>query len=155
MFERFGWRILAGLVIIVLVLGVVGLVGWTAYNTGLVQGAAQSGANPAPGTGALIQGPPYLAPYPFAPFGYGFGLTGCLVPLLLVFLVFALFRLLFWRGMWGRSHWGWRGPGLNGPGGNRMFVPDEVKDAWREKAEAWHRQMHEQAVSEASQEKKS
>jgi len=148
MFGRYGWRILAGLVLLVVLAGAVGLIGWTAYNTGLAQGAAQSGAQLAPQAGG--QPLPYtFAPYHFAPFGYGFGLLGCFAPLLFFFVVFALFRLIFWGGMWGHRHWGM---GHHGPGGFPGFAPDDVRSRWREKAEEWHRQMHEQGESDATPE---
>ena len=150
MLDRFGWRILAGLVLVVVLAGAVGLIGWTAYSTGLAQGAAQSGAQLAPPGGG--QSLPYAyPPYPLTPFGYGFGLLGCLAPLLLFFVVFGLFRLIFWGGMWGHRRWGW---GHHGPGRFPGFAPDDVRNRWREKAEEWHRQMHEQAGSDASPEER-
>lgn len=141
MFGRSVWRMLAGLVFIALLIGALGLIGWTAYNTGLAQGAAQAGA---PATG-----PAYVTPYAFAPFGYGFGFLGCFAPLLLFFAVFALLRLIFWGGMWGDRRWGW---GPHRPGRFHGFAPDEVPERWRQKVEAWHRQMHEQSEPGASQE---
>jgi hypothetical protein len=53
-------------------------------------------------------------------FGFPFGLI--LFPLFL-FGIFALFRAAAWRGRWG-------GKGAHGP--------------WSERAEEWHRQLHEQ-----------
>ncbi|HLC02452.1 MAG TPA: hypothetical protein VJK02_05405 [Anaerolineales bacterium] len=151
MFGKAGWRILAGMVFIALLIGAVGLIGWTAYNTGLAQGAAQIGSQLPPQTAPLAQAPFY---YYGTPFGHGFGFLACLAPLLLFFAVFALFRLIFWGGMWGRRHWGWGGHGPHGPGGFPGFGPDDVRGRWREKAEEWHRQMHEQAGSDASREEK-
>jgi hypothetical protein len=148
MFVRGVWRILAGLVLIALLVGAVGLIGWTAYNTGLAQGAAQSGAQVAPGTGAPATGPSYVVPYAFAPFGYGFGLLGCFVPLLLLFVVFGLFRLVFWGGMWGHRRWDW---GPHGMGWRRGFPPDEVPERWRQKVEEWHQRMHERADPNVSE----
>jgi hypothetical protein len=73
MFGRSLWRVLAGLVFVALLVGAVGLIGWTAYSAGLAQGAAQSGVQPAPNPGSPASGPAYVVPYGFAPFGYGFG----------------------------------------------------------------------------------
>lgn len=58
------------------------------------------------------------------PFG-GFGFLSCLIPLLFVFLVFALVR-----GMFGWRRWGWHG----GPG--------HWEQRGREKFEEWHKQAH-------------
>lgn len=154
MFGRDGWRILAGLVLIALLVGTVGFIGWTAYNTGLAQGAAQAESQLAPGGGGPAQGPYLFVPYAVRPFGYGFGFLGCLAPLVLFFVVFALFRLVFWGGMWGRRHWGWGGHGPHGPGGFPGFTPDDMRNRWGEKAEEWHRRMHEEPKSEASKEQK-
>ena len=148
MFGRVAWRILAGLVFVALLLGAVGIIGWTAYNAGLAQGAAQTGAQLSPGAVAPAQGPAYVLPYAFTPFRYGFGFLGCFAPLLLFFAVFALFRLIFWGGMWGHRGWGW---GPHGPGRFRGFAPEEVPERWRQKAEEWHRKMHDQADSDVSQ----
>src|SRR3990172_3245620 len=100
MFGRYGWRILAGLVLLVVLAGAVGLL-------------------------------------------------GCFAPLLFFFLVFALFRLIFWGGIGGHHHWGM---GHHGPGGFPGFAPDDVRNRWSEKAEEWHRQMHEQGGSDVTPE---
>jgi hypothetical protein len=151
MFGRSLWRVLAGLVFVALLVGAVGLIGWTAYSAGLAQGAAQSGVQPAPNPGSPASGPAYVVPYGFAPFGYGFGLLGCFVPILLFFAIFALFRLIFWGGMWGHRHWGW---GPYGPRRFRNFSPEDVPERWRQKVEDWHRRMHEASGQDASQEGK-
>ena len=109
-------RIILGILLtLVLVAGAVA-VGAYAYNAGVAQGLVQSGQLVAPEAGA--------GPYPYyggpffwhRPFGFGFGFLGCLFPLLFFFLIFALFKGLFW---------GWRGP--NGAG----------------RYEEWHRKAHE------------
>jgi hypothetical protein len=138
-------RVVAGLVFVALIVGAVGIIGWTAYNSGLAQGAAQAGTTLAPSAGPTT-GPSYVMPHAFGPFPYGFGFLGCFVPLLLFFAIFALFRLIFWGGMWGYRRWGW---GPHGRGGFRDYGPEDVPEHWRRKAEKWHRKMHEQA--EASQ----
>lgn len=55
-----------------------------------------------------------------------FGFLSCLIPLLFVFLVFALVR-----GMFGWRRWGWHG---GGPGG--------WEQRGREKFDEWHKQAH-------------
>jgi hypothetical protein len=149
MFGRTVWRILAGLVFIALLVGAIGLIGWTAYGAGVAQGAAQAGTQLSSGAGAQMTGPSYfVAPYALAPFGYGFGLLGCLAPLLLFFVVFALFRLVFWGGMGGYRRWGW---GPHSWRRSRDFSPDMVPEPWRQKVEEWHRKMHEKADQDAAE----
>lgn len=128
-----GFRIAAGLLLVLALVAGAAAIGYVAYNAGLSQGAATSGAQVAPPAGAPI---PYygFAPYPYHPFGFGF--LGCLAPLFFLFVVFALFRLVVGGGMGWRRHgpWGWGAHGW-GP-------PDEMRRHWQEKAEAWHREMH-------------
>lgn len=115
------------LIAVVLIAGLVGI-GVYAYNVGVTQGLAQSGKLVAPVTG--------VAPYPFYggpfyhPFGVGFGFLGCLFPLLFFFLIFSLFRGLWWRG-----HMGWGG--RHGPWENG--VPSRFEE--------WHRRSHGENVS--------
>lgn len=132
--RRFGWGFsLVGLVLIVLALAGVG---YLAYNAGVSQGVAQAVDLP---EAELERGAPlYYAPYGMRPFG--FGLFGCLIPLLLLFVLFGGMRLLFapWRmGGWGRG-WGWGGK------------HPERWERFRERAEQWHREMH--AADERSEE---
>jgi hypothetical protein len=149
MFGRSLWRILAGLVFVALLVGAVGLIGWTAYNTGLAQGAAQAGGPLSPAADGQATSPSFfVAPYAFAPFGYGFGLLGCLVPLVLFLAVFALFRLVFWAGFGGYRRWGWRPHPWRR---FRDFSPDDIPEPWRQKVEELHRKLHENADREASQ----
>lgn len=109
------------LVVALLVVGVLAA-GSYGYNMGLVQGAAQSGQL-TPGIGPVPYG--FWGPYGIRPFGYGFGLLGCLFPLFFVFLIFALVRGLFWRGRgWGMHNGQWRDG-----------VPPRVEE--------WHRRLHE------------
>lgn len=150
MFVRVFARVLAGLVCLALLVGAVGFIGWTAYNAGLAQGAVQSGTQLAPSAGS----PPYVAPYAFYPFGYGFGFLGCLAPLLLFFAIFALFRLVFWGGMWGRPRWRWDPHGPHTSGWFPPFAPEDVRSRWREKVEEWHRQMHESSDADIPREDK-
>ena len=75
---RIFWRILAAVVLIVAIVGI----GVYGYNLGIVQGLAQNGQLQSVTTGQM----PYVPYWP--PFGFGFGFLGCLVPLLLLFLIF-------------------------------------------------------------------
>jgi len=147
MSDRSGFRIVAGVMLILALLAGAAAIGYLAYNAGLAQGAATSGAQVAPPAGAPI---PYygFAPYPYRP--YGFGFLGCLAPLFFLFVVFALFRLVVGGGMGWRRHggpWGW------GPGSH--FGPEGMGRHWQEKAEAWHREMHGGQPPEPSTENRS
>jgi hypothetical protein len=126
------FRIVLGIVVI----AVLAAAGFAVFNAGAAYGVAQ-----APEWARLaeegVRGPgmmPWMGPYAFGPhmgwgwgrgFGWGFSFLSCLVPLLFIFLVFALFRAAFG---WGR--WGWRG----GPGG--------WEQRGREKFDEWHKQSH-------------
>jgi len=90
-------------------------IGTAAYNAGLAQGVAQSGALMAPPAG-----PPYpVYPYMwYRPWGFGFfSLFLLLVPF------FIIARILAWRGRW-RDGWSYR--------------HDGVPPAFEE----WHRRAH-------------
>lgn len=130
--RRFGWGVsLIGLVLIVLA---VAGAAYLAYNAGISQGVAQATDLPEAQLERTV--PLYYAPYRFGPLGFGF--FGCLIPLLLLFLLFGGMRMLFapWRmGGWGRG-WGGKHP--------------ERWERFRERAEQWHREMH--AAEERSNE---
>ncbi len=116
------------LLVLAVAAGVAGVTTYS-YNLGLAHGVAQSGKVPVPGPGVgPYPGYPYpMYPYgyPFhGPFGFGFGFIGLLWTVLLIFLVFALVRRVFWRG------YGWGGPGHCGGGTAPWF-------------EEWHRRAHE------------
>jgi hypothetical protein len=122
-------RIVFGVLIaLLLIAGAVGI-GVYAYNFGVAQGMADSGKLVAPMTG--VPPNPYLyRPFGFHPFGFGFGLLGCLFPLLFFFLLFGLCRAFIWRGRCGgmrHRHWD----------GN---LPPMVEE--------WHRKMHEQPAAQ-------
>jgi len=137
------FRIVAGIVLLLVLVGGAAALGWRAYNMGLAQGAAQSGVQVGPQPVAPVPAPYYgrYAPYPYHPFGFGF--LGCLAPLFFLFLVFFLFRMIFWGGMGRHRHWGW---GAKGP-----FWPDDMPNHWRQRAEDWHRQQHGEAPKEGSE----
>lgn len=74
--------------------------------------------------GGYMMGYSHMGGWGWRPFG-GFGFLSCLVPLLFVFLVFALVR-----GMFGWRRWGWH----SGPG--------HWEQRGREKFDEWHKQAH-------------
>ena len=120
--------VLGVLLVLAVAAGVAGVTAYS-YNLGLAQGVAQGGKVPAPGPGVgPYPGYPYpMYPYgyPFhGPFGFGFGFFGFLWTVLLIILVFALVRRVFWRG------YGWGGRGHCGGGAPPWF-------------EEWHRRAHE------------
>ena len=111
------------LLVVLLAVGAVAL-GTYAYNIGMAQGLAQSDKLPTPGTGVAPW--PFYGPYLYRPFGFGFGILGCLFPLFFFLLFFGLLRGIFWGG-----HWGWRGR----YGMREGHVPPMFEE--------WHRKMHE------------
>lgn len=126
---RFGWGFgLAGLLVIALAAAGIG---YLAYSAGVAEGVAQAAELPEAELGRVA--PFYYAPYAFRPLGAGFSFLGCLVPLLLLFLLFGGMRLLF--APWGMGPWG-RGWG-------RSRKDPERWQHFREQAEQWHREMHE------------
>jgi hypothetical protein len=120
--RRFG--VVPGIVLVVfIVLGAAGI-GWLAYNAGVENGLAQSAAGEPP-----IGHPGYW--YGLRPFGPGFGLLGCLVPLFLFFLFFGAWRMVFWPRRMGR----WGGPrGKFGHGSWSQHFDEEIEE--------WHRKAH-------------
>ena len=95
------------------------------YNLGVAQGVAQSVKLSDLPPGAAVAAYPY---YYGGPFGFyrPFGFLG---PLLFFFLIFFLFRGLWWGGRWGRGS-GWRYDH-----GERGVPPA---------FEEWHRRAHSQ-----------
>ena len=156
MFGRIGFRIALGVLLTIALVGGAVALGWSAYNTGLAQGAAlrqspdaaQAGGGMAPLPAVPYAAPFYAyGPYRFHPFGFSF--LGCLGPLLFLFLIFGVFRLLFWGGMGWRRHsgpWGW--------GSRDHFMPEEFRSHWRERAEEWHREQHGERPTESSGQEK-
>ena len=120
-----GRVVLRILLAIVLIVGVVG-VGVYAYNVGVTQGMVDSGKAIAPVAPAPYAYPFYGAFF-YRPFGFGFGILGCLFPLFFFMLLFSLIRLVIWGPRWGwRHHRHWdRG---------ERDVPPMVEE--------WHRKMH-------------
>jgi uncharacterized membrane protein len=134
MFARVTFRVILSLVLVVALLAVAGGIASAAYHAGLAQGVQQGRTLSGSQGGAAAPLPFYTyAPYWFPPFGWGLGLLGCLFPLLLVFFVVSLVRLIVWGGH-GYRHHGYGEPGPHGPWrGHRR---------WNEMAEEWHRRQH-------------
>ena len=122
------------LLVLVLVVGGIGL-GVTAYNAGVTQGLAQ--------TGAVAVAPVPYAVAPYAGwgwgFGHGFGFFGFLGGLLFLFLLIGLIRAAFgprrgWGGGYGR---GW------GSGRYAGSWHDDQGRSWEDRAreahDSWHR----------------
>jgi hypothetical protein len=123
-----------------LVVAAVASVGVYAYSWGVAQGAMQNAQIVVPDGDGVVTAPvyPYGGPFyhHYGPGfgrwggGFGFGPLGCLFPILGFFLLFALFRGLFWRGGWGGGWGGGRGWG-GGPHGGPQGAFEE-----------WHRRAH-------------
>lgn len=132
MFGRSPFGVIAGLVLVV---AIAAGVAYLAYGAGITNGMAQAlpeGERVAP------VAPYFYGPYGFHPFGwFGFGPLGCLVPLLICFLIFGAMRMLFW------SRWGGWGRGGMGRFGHRGY--EDWPDWMKERAEDWHRRMHGEA----------
>jgi hypothetical protein len=123
-------RVILGILLaLVLIAGAVSL-GMYAYNLGFDQGLAQSGKLSDLPPGAEMR--PYLyyrGPFWFYhPFGFG-----CFGPLLFIFLIFVLFRGLWWGGRWGYD-----------PGWKHGHWDKGVPPAF----EVWHRQAHRQEAEQ-------
>ena len=103
------------------------------FNAGVAQGLAESGKLVAPAAGSAAGMPYAWYGYPHA-WGFGWGLFGCLVPLLLILVFFGFLRRLFWFGRWGPGwhHLGrryWR----DHPAGDKGYPPF---------FDDWHRRAH-------------
>jgi hypothetical protein len=128
-----GLRIAMGVVLVVGLIAAAAALGWISYHAGLTQGTAQAAAAPAVVAPYGVYGPHLMAPF-------GFGFLGCLVPLAFLFLAFSLFRLVACGGMGMHMHGGW------GPG--RGFMPEGMREHWRQRMEEWHSEAHAPASGE-------
>jgi hypothetical protein len=128
-------RIVFGVLLaLVLMTGAVSI-GVYSYNAGVAQGLIESGklTDLPPGAEGRVY-PYYGGPFLFhRPFGFGF--LGCFGPLLFLFLIFALFRGLWWGGPWGWGR-GWR----------HDYHSRGVPPVFDE----WHRQAHSQGAEQTS-----
>lgn len=121
-------RALAGLLLVIVAIGV----GTAVYNAGVTAGFAEAAQQAAASGDAVPVVPGHYGwggPYGH---GFGFGFFGILFWILGIFLIFGLIRAAF--GGWG----GWGG-GPGGRGGRREMIED------------WHREMHRRDGGEGSQ----
>ncbi|MCH8339867.1 MAG: hypothetical protein IH858_13650 [Chloroflexi bacterium] len=119
-------RIVGGIVLLVAVVLGAAAIGYLAYNAGVVEGITQTAAGEAlPGEAGKIS--PHFYGRGIRPFWPGSFLLFCLVVPFLFFLFFGVMKMVF--APWRMGGWG-RGRGMKG-------------GPWRERAEEWHRQMHE------------
>jgi hypothetical protein len=127
-------RIVLGVLLaLVLAAGAVSL-GAYAYNIGVAQGLAQSAKlGDLPPGAEMTPYPYYGGPFWYPPFGFRF--FGCFGPLLFLFLIFILFRGLWWGGRWG-----------HGPAWKHGHWAKGVPPIFEE----WHRQAHSQEGEPAS-----
>ena len=129
--NRFGTRVLFG---VLLAAVVAAAVGFSAYNAGVTRGLAESGrfavaAPAAPGATAPAVPYAYAYPYPYMwhrPWGFGFGFF----PFFFVLLCFFLLR----RAFWGGPRWGWH----------------HYRDGVPPRFEEWHRRAHQRDASPAA-----
>lgn len=140
---REGRYMFGGIAALVLI-GVIVMLCGCGYMIGVSQGMAQHSTVVVPNSGTNVVPNPGTTVIPYGgygfgfarPWGWGFGLIGCLFPILFIFLVFGAFRFAFWR-----SRWSWGGPwmihGWRGNGDpSRGDVPPWVRE--------WHSKLHEQ-----------
>ena len=133
------FRILAALVLLAAIAGIAGF----AFNAGLARGAVVNLQAPAAGQPPVpYYGMPYMHPFPF--FGFGFGFFGLLFPIFLLFLAFGAARRMIWGPRWGWRHMHHADWGDRTAGGD--FVPPMFTE--------WHRRAHgepEKPVDSATQ----
>ena len=120
---------------LLLLIGLIAAVGIGIYNAGVSAGiAADIGS-------AIASGEPvpigvYPGPYVGQPWGYGFGFSGILFGIFLLFLFFGLLRAAFGWGRWGRHYrGGYGGWGAHKRWGEHHGGPEDYLDAW-------HRERH-------------
>ena len=118
-------RILAGLVLLAILVGI----GALAYHAGVNNGLVQAGTV----NGEVERTIPYYGMH----HGFGFGPFGLLLGLFLFFIAFGALRRLIWGPRMMHGPW-MRGPWMHGPmqGGPEQGVPPFFAE--------WHRQAHAQ-----------
>ena len=148
------------LVVAALVVGG-GIIAQTAYQAGLSTAVTTTAASAPAGT---VVTPVAPVPYPYYyggwgwGWGHGFPFLGFIGFFLFLFLIFGLFRAIFWRGRgWGGpgGRGGWGGPGYSGgpggygPGGGYGKWGDHDHRArFQQTFDEMHRQSHGEAPSE-------
>jgi len=138
-----GFRIITGLILLVVLVGGAAGLGYLAYNAGVNQGLAQSRLA-APATGAA----PVPYAWPYAPFGFwgpGFGVLNCLFALFVIGFIFLLFRGIMFV-VFGPRHWGWRrwANGPEGAGEGYGWHHRRWAGGFPPFLDEWHRQAHAQ-----------
>ena len=132
---KIGFRILSALVLIAAIAGIA----FFAYNAGVAHGSPVT--IQASGEQAQVPYPYYGHNMPFhAPFAFGFGCFGILIPLFLVFLAFKAFRFMLWGPRFGHIHGHGMRPGHWGDNG----VPSMFEE--------WHKRMHGEQPAEEKKE---
>ena len=119
-------RIVLSVLLALVVVAVLAGIGFYAYNAGIAQGMVDSGKLVTPTTG-MSPSPYFGGRFFYHPFGFGF--LGCLMPLLVFFLICGLLRGIFWHGRWGGHHRHW-------------------ENGYPPMLEEWHRKMHEPKTTE-------
>ena len=125
----------------VLLLVVLGGLGFLAYNAGVSAGVTQAAQ-------VVVQDGQPVTVVPYAPYPYwhgGFGFFGFIFWIIGFFLIIGLLRAIFGWGRWGRGGgWGRHGyyggpggPGMGGPGGPGGPYGDRA-----DRVAEWHRELH-------------
>ena len=139
---RYFFQIVFGLILI----GALIALGVYVYNAGVAHGLASGTALEAP-EGSVLPRPYYYYPPFYRP--WGFSLFGLIGPLLLLFLIFALLRGLFFRG-WRHYRRGYE------PSAGRWkwgSSPEQWKEGVPPMVAEWHRKLHgEEPASDQDQE---
>lgn len=116
-------RLFGGILATILLLGALGAIGYSIFQTGYQQGLVENADVVTPAAGVV-----------YYPGWWGLGLFGILFKVLFLFLIIGFVsRLFFWRRRWGGprrfSDAGWTGPHHEGPMGSKFAE--------------WHQKMHE------------
>lgn len=129
---RTAWSIFATVVLV----GIVGALGYGVFQAGYRQGIAASAEG--------------VAPVVYYPGGWGFGGFGLLFGVLFLFLIFGFIsRMLFWRRRWSGAQ---RGVGPSRWSEERWSDSDhEHRHPMGSKFERWHERMHETESRETEQ----
>jgi hypothetical protein len=146
-----------GLLIVAAVVVGGGFIASAAYQAGLSTAITTAAANAPEGTVVTPVAPGaygYPYGYGYGPgwgwgHGWGFSIFGFLGTLLVIFIIFALLRVAFWRGRgwgggWGPGSGKWGGPGGPGRWGNGEHDP---RNRFHQTFEDWHREAHGESSS--------
>ena len=89
--------LVAGLVLVLVVASIAAYMVFGAVAANVMARALPEGER----VGSVPVAPYAYGPYGFHPFGFGFGPLGCLVPLLVFFVIFGVLRMAFFGPHWG------------------------------------------------------